>query len=78
MGSRVGATLLQREEETGGKLLTKAAAAERLCLKGGAPGISGHLGREGPWTLIILSNLDRGIVGPVEQQLEEWVAGLGQ
>lgn len=45
-------------------------------LKGGAPGISAHLGREGPWTLIVLSNLDRGIMGPAERQLEEWVAGL--
>ena len=43
---------------------------------GGAPGITATLLHRGEWTMIILSNLDRGIIGQVETQLQEWLGGV--
>lgn len=45
-------------------------------LAGGAPGVSASLTRRGEWTLIVLSNLDRGIMGTTETRLQEWIEGV--
>jgi D-alanyl-D-alanine carboxypeptidase len=42
-------------------------------LAGGSVGISASLSHRGEWTLIVLSNLDRGIMGKVESHLQEWL-----
>ena len=45
-------------------------------LAGGARGITASLAHRGKWTLVVLSNLDRGIMGKVENQLQEWLDGV--
>jgi len=45
-------------------------------MAGGAPGITASLAHRGEWTLIVLGNLDRGIMGKVESQLQEWLEGV--
>ncbi len=45
-------------------------------MAGGAHGISASLARRGEWTLIVLSNLDRGIMGKVETWLQEQLDGV--
>ena len=45
-------------------------------MAGGSVGISASLAHRGEWTLIVLSNLDRGIMGKVESQLQEWLDGV--
>jgi CubicO group peptidase (beta-lactamase class C family) len=40
---------------------------------GGSVGISASVAHHGEWTLIVLGNLDRGIMGKVESQLQQWL-----
>lgn len=49
---------------------------DRYVLMGGAEGITARLDRVGPWTLVLLSNLDRGLLGHVEEDLHDWVRGV--
>jgi CubicO group peptidase (beta-lactamase class C family) len=48
---------------------------ERYVLAGGAPGITARLDHVGPWTFVLLSNLDRRLLGHVEDDLHEWLRG---
>lgn len=45
-------------------------------LMGGAEGITARLDRAGAWTLVLLSNLDRGLMGRVEEDLHDWLRGV--
>jgi len=45
-------------------------------LGGGALGITASIAHRGEWTLILLSNLDRGIMGSVENQLQAWLESV--
>lgn len=49
---------------------------DAYAMAGGAPGVTASLTHRGEWTLIVLSNLDRGIMGKVETQLQEWLEGV--
>jgi len=55
---------------------TAGPMPDAYALAGGAPGISASLTHRGEWTLIVLSNLDRGIMGKVESRLQEWLEGV--
>jgi hypothetical protein len=41
--------------------------------RGASLGITASIAHRGEWTPIVLSNLDRGIMGRVEGQLQEWL-----
>ena len=58
----------------GGPQPGAAAPAPRFVVAGGAPGITASLGREGDWTLIVLSNLDRAMMPKVEERLRDELA----
>jgi hypothetical protein len=49
---------------------------DRYVLLGGAPGVTARLDHVGPWTLVLLSNLDRRMLGPIENDLHEWLRGV--
>jgi len=48
---------------------------DRYVMAGGAPGITARLDHVGPWTFVLLSNLDRRLLGHVEEDLHEWLRG---
>jgi CubicO group peptidase (beta-lactamase class C family) len=50
-----------------------APLPDAYSMAGGAPGISASLTHSGEWTLVVLSNLDRDIMGKVERRLQEWL-----
>jgi CubicO group peptidase (beta-lactamase class C family) len=48
----------------------------RYVLMGGAEGITASLAHNGAWTLVLLSNLDRGIMGKVEEHLLDCLSAI--
>jgi CubicO group peptidase (beta-lactamase class C family) len=53
-----------------------ASIPDHYVLAGGAEGITARLDRIGPWVMVLLSNLDRGMMGRVEEHLHGWLRGV--
>ena len=49
---------------------------DRYVLLGGAEGITARLAHNGAWTLVLLGNLDRRIMGKVEEHLQDWFSAI--